>query len=215
MLTVVKNPYQSFLDTEIANRRYDGEYYHLIAKDTLSFDCRQFNLPEENLTVNQQPVVKRYLAGKDLIHVIKEKPESSRIWMGLDLDHRRLNQREVTLRLLMQQFVDRFYAGAKVRFVSQRDGDHMASTAQVRGILSPEDGAYLIKLLDKSLDRLIRAGLSVRSQEFTGTMETTIYGQGKQAWAGPHLFNTAEIYRYELGDFHMEDDVLIFSYTLL
>lgn len=215
MFTLYKNPYQSFLDTEIANRKYDGEYYHLILKDSLSFDYRQFNLPEEALTINKHPLVKSYLAGKDIIHVTKNKPQTSQIELSLNEDYRRLNQREVTLRLLMMRFFDLYYATDKISFSSERENNTMKSTAKVRGILDKADADYLMNQLEKSVSRLIRAGLSVRSQEISGAVESTIYGQGKQPWRGPHLFNTAEIYRFELGEYLTGDDILTYQYRLL
>lgn len=214
MLTIYKNPYQCRLETEIIRRRFDGSHSHLQLADSICFDYSGLNLPREDLEINEEKVSRIYFHDGRLIYVIPGKPDRSLVRLSLPFESRFLYQREISVRLLIRYILDLYFAIDKPGFRTEKTEDGLRSLLFIPGRFRPEDGPAILDRLKESLDRIIRAGLSIKTLEGDSGPETTVFGLTKLAWMGPHLFNSAEIYRLDFSDGRQEDEGLLIPYRL-
>lgn len=194
MLTILRNPYQTVLQTPISQIKYEGDTSHLILEDTVCFDYDAYGVPKEHATISGRTLLRTYTAGDELVHVVDGKADEKTAEIELPYGERLMNLREFTLRYIFRHVLARLFNRTPYNFDSRGD----FSRFLISGCYTDMDIAYLTAVLDRSAERLIRAGLDLRTVIRDGSPETSMYGMSAAPWPGPHLKNTAEVYRYDL-----------------
>lgn len=192
----IKNPYQTCLSTNILHRKAEGETTRLVLEDTLLMDYEQLHLLPERAEIDGAPILRTYMQGDHLVHVVSGKPQKSRILLQVNIRDRRQTQRDVSLRLLLRYLLAQHenrnpYAYEAIKSIS---GNFQVSF-RISGHFTQEEIIELQGRLDRGLERFLRSGLRFRSKE-DPKAQTQLFGVCTLPWMGPHLDNCSEIYRY-------------------
>ena len=199
--TILKNPYQAYLNTEITRRKIDGDCTHLYTADTIFYDAKRYNLPFEKGEISGRELLDTYTNGKELIHIIKGQPSSSKLTMTLCASKRMDIQRQCSARYLIDGILSTFYNRKCYGFKT----DEKESVAYVEGHYSDLEIENMKRRIERLCKLWIGMGMDIRSGVVNGSEMTRIAGLYYGPYLGPHLANTAEIHGVELLELAEED----------
>lgn len=234
MNSLLQNPYQITLTSELVQRRREGVTSHLILKDSILMDYTRLGLPIERASLSGLHLIRTYTSGGKLVHVVQGAPSSSKITTEVDPQDRMNNQRDITLRLLTSHALSYYFnrhafdfrrceipnvPSTQVTFLEedQPKGDDPSPSPTlltIHGHFTREETLEMIRVLQDRIDRVSRAGLQIKTSR-EDNLKTAVFGLFSGPWIGPHLASTAEIGPWSLKVRSLAPDSLTLEYQLL
>lgn len=234
MKSLIRNPYQITLNSEIIQRRREGVTSHLVLKDSILMDYSQLGLPLEGASLSGLRLIRTYTSGGKLVHVVQGAPSSSEVTIEVDPRDRINNQRDVTLRILTSHALAYYFNRQAFNF-RRKEGDRIQSAQvtfleedgpedpesspsptllTVQGHFTREEVLDMTRILKDRVDQVSRAALQVKTTQ-EDSLKTAVFGLFSGPWRGPHLTSTAEIGPWSLEVASLAPDSLTLEYRLL
>lgn len=234
MNSLIKNPYQVSLDTEIIQRRREGVTSHLVLKDSLLMDYASLGLPIERVSLSGLRLIRTYTSSGQLVHVVQGAPDSSKITIEVDPRNRIKNQRDITLRLLLTYALSYYFnrkafdfrrklspqaKTAQVSFLEEdgpdgADLDPSPTLLTVQGHFTREEVLTMVRVLQDRVGQICRSALQLKTNR-EEDLKTAVFGLFASPWIGPHLASTAEVGPWSLQVASLTPDSLDLEYRLL
>ncbi len=214
MKSLIINPYQCELNAHVTNKRLEGKYKHISFTDSIFPLYSELSIPMEDGIIGSNRLIRVYMDGDKQVHVFDGQADSQDLKMQVSYEKRIVNIRDISLRLLISYACTFLYNRKPYDFKSRDSLDNRLCTFSLDGHFTYSDTEDMLKNLNFLVQKLISAGLMIKSKNSGLSVKTSLFGVFTCPWIGPHVAFTSEIGSFKLSLDQIGENKLIMSFEL-